>query len=151
MFDIFDVPVRLRRSGAPEQPARATRSHATSSLSGCALNPMGPTSLPNPLVFEGPAGRRPVVRRHDLTVSAYAPQHGSEPLITVFDGPAHSGGRTRSPRASAQLGRKSVRVLVATGPTLLTRSAQTPSDERKIQLAMGAAAATAVTLAAAKS
>jgi hypothetical protein len=107
MFDIFDVPVRLRKSAAPAP--EQSRRHATPSpsLSGRALNPMAtPTSLPHPLVFEGPAGRRPVMRRHheipQHRVSAYAPQRGSEPVITIFDGPAHSGGRTQRPHMGGQ-------------------------------------------------
>ncbi|KAF7367064.1 hypothetical protein MSAN_00965800 [Mycena sanguinolenta] len=136
MFDIFDVPVRLRRtrSGAEEHTAPAARPY---SPGGRALNPMTPTSLPNPLVFEGPAGRRPVVRRRNETiVAAYAPQHGSEPVVTVFDGPARSGGRRQRPLGSvqAQSGGES----------------KPPPDSRTIRLAVGAAVtATMVTLSVA--
>ncbi|KAF7328191.1 hypothetical protein MVEN_02576800 [Mycena venus] len=134
IFDIFDVPVRLRKTSPASEPARQPRPRETSSLSGRALNPMPtPTSLPNPLVFEGPAGRRPVARQHHerASASSYAPRHGAEPVITIFDGPARSGGRTQRPQT---LGSKS-----------------TVPKGRNLRLAMGAAAATAVTFAVAHS
>lgn len=119
ILDIFDVPVRLRHSGAPApRPEQAKPPQGASSfaLSGRALNPWPtPTSLPNPLVFEGPAGRRPVMRQHhelpQHRASSFAPRRGqsqgSEPAITMFDGPAHSGGRSM---AYAQTGAEMVSV-----------------------------------------
>ncbi|KAJ7090995.1 hypothetical protein C8R44DRAFT_990595 [Mycena epipterygia] len=127
IFDIFDVPVTLRASRTftleHAKKPRAPSSASTSSSSQ--HSPLMPTSLPNPLVFEGPAGRRPVVRtHHELTQQrsvSYAPQ-GVAPVVTMFDGPAHSGGRQwQGPQRS------------------------TPPNGRNIQLAMGAAAATALT------
>ncbi|KAJ6496072.1 hypothetical protein C8R45DRAFT_984893 [Mycena sanguinolenta] len=122
MFDIFDVPVRLRRtpSSAGEQPARPQSSPSRHAFTLTPTrSPTTSTSLPHPLVFDGPAGRRPVVRRHhDTGVAAYAPQHGSEPMVTIFDGPAHCGGR----RQYAQSGLKSVRVVSRiVGSSILTR------------------------------
>ncbi|KAF8164651.1 hypothetical protein K438DRAFT_1984574 [Mycena galopus ATCC 62051] len=132
IFDIFDVPVRLRKDSRVSEPARQSHPRETSSLSGRALNPRPtPTSLPKPLVFDGPAGRRPVVRQHHERASSYVPRHGAEPVITMFDGPARSGGRTQRPETS---GRKSA-----------------APERRNIQLGMGAAAATAVTFAVAQS
>ncbi|KAJ6462601.1 hypothetical protein C8R45DRAFT_527856 [Mycena sanguinolenta] len=136
MFDIFDVPVELRRTrstSASKHAPRAARPRPFSPSSHT-LNPRTQTSLPHPLVFEGPAGRRPVVRRHhETTVAAYAPQHGSEPVVTLFDGPAHSGGRKQRPSGSAH-----------------AQSAK-PADGRPFHLAMGAVAATALTLGVAHS
>ncbi|KAJ6545496.1 hypothetical protein B0H19DRAFT_1167837 [Mycena capillaripes] len=120
-LDIFDVPVRLRqqsgvRAPALEQARQARPSHgqAAASLSPRSLNPRTPTSLPNPLVFEGPAGRRPVMGNHDEFMehraSSYAPRQGSEPVVTIFDGPAHSGGRSQRPLMYARNGGRSVRL-----------------------------------------
>ncbi|KAJ7675542.1 hypothetical protein B0H17DRAFT_1334576 [Mycena rosella] len=118
IFDIFDVPVGLRASGA------FAREHAkprTSSSCSPSLSRPMPPRAPQTLVFEGPACRRPVVRSpHDLPPPTYAPSH----VVTMFDGPAHSGGRFQR-RSHSE--RKS-----------------NPPSRTKVQLAMGAVAATAV-------
>ncbi|KAF7375402.1 hypothetical protein MSAN_00427800 [Mycena sanguinolenta] len=56
-----------------------------------------PTSLPTALVFEGPSGRRPVVRNyHELMSSRTATAYpGSE--LTIFEGPTYSPPQWRRP------------------------------------------------------
>ncbi|KAJ7246114.1 hypothetical protein B0H12DRAFT_1126818 [Mycena haematopus] len=67
-----------------------------------------PTSLPNPLVFEGPSGRRPVVRNHhELMQQRPVLRAGSDPVVTIFEGPTHSGRQWRRPVSKSDA--KSVR------------------------------------------
>ncbi|KAJ7140618.1 hypothetical protein C8R44DRAFT_236571 [Mycena epipterygia] len=107
IFDIFDVPAGLHASGAftlAHARRPAPRAPAASSV---AHRP--PTSLPNPLVFEGPSGRSPVVRSHHELAQQqpvpYVARHGTEPVVTMFEGPAYSRRRVQHPLA----GGKSVR------------------------------------------
>ncbi|KAJ7613629.1 hypothetical protein DFH06DRAFT_1484628 [Mycena polygramma] len=140
--DIFDAPVRLRQVSASQRPVPPLSPHT--------MKPRAPTqprtSLPNPLVFAGPAGRRPVPgTHHDHELALlHSPRHadgGSKPVVTMFDGPAHSGGRplsTASGSSSSRGGHGAKSTSPATG--------------KKIShLALSAAAATAVTLAVAQS
>lgn len=88
IFDIFDVPAGLHASGAfaREQTARSPPPRRSPS------SPR-PTLLPNALVFDGPAGRRPAVRSHHaLAQPGHAAHLGA--AVTLFDGPA----RQRQPR-----------------------------------------------------
>ncbi|KAK7002439.1 hypothetical protein R3P38DRAFT_3215596 [Favolaschia claudopus] len=87
--DIFNVPSRLRRSGGIRANA-ASGQHCEFHVS-----PRSRTDLQVPLVYDGPAGRRPVLGRTKLVISSYVPQNGSAPVITVFDGRAHAGGRVQ--------------------------------------------------------
>ncbi|KAJ6535674.1 hypothetical protein B0H19DRAFT_1183962 [Mycena capillaripes] len=74
---------RLDHAARPPQPQS----------SGRILNPTPPTSLPKPLVFEGPSGQRPVVRNHhDSMPHRTASSAGAEPVVTIFEGPTYSGG-----------------------------------------------------------
>ncbi|KAJ6471076.1 hypothetical protein C8R47DRAFT_1222302 [Mycena vitilis] len=140
-LDIFDAPVRLRQTSASQRPAQPLSPHT--------MKPRAPTpprtSLPNPLVFAGPAGRRPVLgTHHDLELAlSHSPRHADspKPVITMFDGPAYSGGRPMSTAAGSSSSRGG-------------RGARTipPVNGKKIgHLALSAAAATAVTLAVAHS
>ncbi|KAJ7776014.1 hypothetical protein DFH07DRAFT_73793 [Mycena maculata] len=142
IVDIFDASARLCDS-------HTRRPHASSpSTSGRnSLNPIPTmhTSLPNPLVFEGPSGRRPVVRSHHELSQQWGPPFGSRkgsdagaaPAVTMFDGPAHSGGWPQAPTPSQKGTQKS-------------GGKQMP-DGRNVQLALGAATATAVTFRVAHS
>ncbi|KAJ7210911.1 hypothetical protein GGX14DRAFT_565499 [Mycena pura] len=101
IFDIFNVPPRL----ALRAEHRTPRPHARAAAPRGPLHPRVPdrlplphslpTSLPDPLVFDGPARRRPVVRTHQElaqqeqrhpVAALYAP----DAVVTMFDGPAHS-------------------------------------------------------------
>ncbi|KAF8209687.1 hypothetical protein K438DRAFT_1959932 [Mycena galopus ATCC 62051] len=135
MFDIFDVPPRLARKAA--LPSQHQMQQSTSSLSRCTPTP-AITSLPSPVVFEGPARRRAVLRHHEaVSLYAYAPRYGSAPVITMFDERAHSGGRPVMP--------------LLAGPHPQMSNSTSPSASRNIlQLAIGAGAATAATFAVAQ-
>ncbi|KAJ7291926.1 hypothetical protein C8J57DRAFT_951864, partial [Mycena rebaudengoi] len=97
IFDIFDVPSRLRESSAFSVKQGKPRTPTT--FSGRSFNPMRPAPLPAPIVFDGPARPRvrPVVlhNQHKQPTSSShkgscAPILRSEPVLTMFDGPARS-------------------------------------------------------------
>ncbi|KAJ7629057.1 hypothetical protein FB45DRAFT_919899 [Roridomyces roridus] len=98
MLDIFDVPHRLVRrretklTMTPAPPRNVTASSPAASVV---------TSLPTPLVFEGPAGRRPIRRSHHELAS-----FAGSGVVTMFDGPAHSGGRREPLSGTRQHRRK---------------------------------------------
>ncbi|KAK6978218.1 hypothetical protein R3P38DRAFT_3120011 [Favolaschia claudopus] len=79
----------LRNTRIPP-PSSISTSRATNST----------LSLPPPLLFDGPSGRRPVLMSAlESHLAPYTPRSGRErgeasrPVITLFDGPAYSGGR----------------------------------------------------------
>ncbi|KAJ6616706.1 hypothetical protein B0H10DRAFT_2434786 [Mycena sp. CBHHK59/15] len=138
IFDIFDVPARLREPGTsthkrPQPPPRPT-------LSGPSLAPRVPTSLPHPIIFDGPSRPRasPVARRTHHRQSSVAqqqsvcaPLYGTEPTTTMFDGPARTAQRPRRPESTEK---------------------KPSSEGRNIHLVLGGAAvATAATLGAVQS
>ncbi|KAJ6496073.1 hypothetical protein C8R45DRAFT_926597 [Mycena sanguinolenta] len=101
----FDVPIAPRQSQAP-QPDLLTRPLQPAAASAPTPPPTSPLTA---LVFEGPSGRRPVVRNyHELmsprTAAAYP---GSQPVVTIFEGPTHSSPQWRRPVSQSEA--KSVR------------------------------------------
>ncbi|KAJ6460029.1 hypothetical protein C8R47DRAFT_1161405 [Mycena vitilis] len=139
--DIFDAPVRLRQTPASQRPAKP--------LSPLSMQPRTPTerrtSLPDPLVFAGPAGRRPVLgTHHDLELAlSHSPRHAdaSKLVVTMFDGPAYSGGRPRATLSGSSSSRGGDGA-----------NSAPPNKRKKLgPLALSAGAASAVTLAVANS
>ncbi|KAK6981128.1 hypothetical protein R3P38DRAFT_456251 [Favolaschia claudopus] len=80
------------------QSLRNTRIPPPNSISISTSRSTNSLSLPPPLLFDGPSGRRPVLMSAlESPDATYTPRSGrreaSRPVITLFDGPAYSGGR----------------------------------------------------------
>ncbi|KAH0831216.1 hypothetical protein J3R83DRAFT_13795 [Lanmaoa asiatica] len=118
IFDIFDVPVKLRERGTPSEPLKALDSLSTARVASRAgpshsqsiySDTIGlPWSLPPPLTFDGPAcpphvslvtltkrrqQRQSLIPRKvhgSSAVSCSAFTSQSEPLCQLFDGPSRA-------------------------------------------------------------
>jgi len=133
IFDIFDAPTRLAESGAfIREKYRSTRSTAQSTVAVASSTSVAgeasqmrsqPTSLPPPIVFDGPARPRnatlaaqsrlrqaglivapqPSSRQTSQAAASMRTFSSSEPLIQMFDGPARITRYHHQPSGESQV------------------------------------------------
>ncbi|KAF7304098.1 hypothetical protein MIND_00641300 [Mycena indigotica] len=102
-----------------------------------------PTSLPAPLVFAGPAHRKPVMQSHEQASGGHT--IGSHAVMSLFDGPAYSGRHSYERRPLSGLVEPS-----RTSSDSTRRHAQT-ARQMPLAVGAGAVAASALTFAVANS